>query len=111
MTASDTTARLAVNLATLRQYLQIKFYPDLFRCPPGWDEDDEDSSWPISPIDRALRLHEEFVVFCGERQADWYEAYVVELIALFAACGETALVAHITLREEPVMRHLRRFCG
>ena len=108
MTSIDTAARLATNLATLRQYLQLKFYPDLFTRPPGVDEYDE--SWPVSPIDRALRLHDEFVVFCGEHQTDWYNEYVHELNHFFAQCGETPLIVKLTLREEPVMRHLRRFC-
>ncbi|ARK09001.1 hypothetical protein A6C57_01000 [Fibrella sp. ES10-3-2-2] len=108
MTTLSNAARLATNLATLRQYLQLKFYPDIFSRPP--DIADDDDTWLISPVDRALRLHDEFVTFCGERQADWYSIYIQELRAFFAACGETDLIVQLTLREEPVMRHLRRFC-
>ncbi|WP_375443496.1 hypothetical protein [uncultured Fibrella sp.] len=72
-------------------------------------DDAEEAYAYYTPIQRVLMMHRLFVVFCGHRQADWWSAYVAELLHFFGECGETKPIVAITLREHVVMQTLRPF--
>ena len=127
--------RLTANLALLRQYLDQVFYPQLLPQATTTEPDDEqqgnnpfadfnvdlsdfnpclDTEAAVAyytPIQRVLMLHRLFVVFCGHRQTNWWDAYIAELLHFFGECGETPLIVQLTLREPEVMQTLRPFCS
>ena len=106
--ASAADSRYENNLTTLKRYLTQIFYPSIFI--PSNRVDEVDDSWMLSPAERAILLHREFVVFCGENQTLWWDEYVKQLIYFFGECGESEAVVQQTLREPLVMDYCKPYC-
>jgi hypothetical protein len=84
---------------TLIEYLHEIAYPSLV----------EEGAEAMEFVDLCLWLHDEFMTFLGEGQADWIDTFYSEWVYLNEWLGATKNNAIIALRNPDVMHHLAKF--